>query len=255
MSDREHVLSDLCDEMPGRPNLLSTAVYAVSASGYTMSIVCDAVSVCVYALSNCEYVVSVCEYVVSDEADILCAGFRNVVSSPSYEVSSGYDGVWGSYEVSDCAYAVSGDDNDVYSFYEMSYDTHAVPDCKYLLSVFKHAVQAGRYAMSEPGHILSAICDEMSKRLDLFSGRLHDMSCHKHVVSAGSYAMCSIPGYAVPTAADAVSAGIYARSSSEHVLSAFFDEMPWRPDLLSGYDYSVPACRYTMSVLSDEVSD
>jgi hypothetical protein len=76
------------------------------------------------------------------------------------------------------------------------------------------------------------------------------------VVSAGSYAMCSIPGYAVSTAADAVSAaGIYERSSSEHVLSAGKYAMPWRPDLLSGYDYSVPACRYTMSVLSDEVSD
>jgi hypothetical protein len=73
---------------------------------------------------------------------------------------------------------VSRDVNVVPCFDEMSCDVHTVPNCKYLLSVYKHAVQAGRYAMSGPGHVLSAICDEMSKRLDLFSGRLYDMSCH-----------------------------------------------------------------------------
>jgi hypothetical protein len=50
----------------------------------------------------------------------------------------------------------------------------------------------------------------------------------------------------VPTAADAVSAGIYARPCSEHVLSTIFDEMPRRPDLLSGHDHAMSGGRYAM---------
>jgi hypothetical protein len=73
---------------------------------------------------------------------------------------------------------VSGYVNDVSCFDEMSYAIHVLPVYKYLLSALCDAVPGKRYAMSEPGHVLSAICYEMSKRRNLFSGRLHDMSCH-----------------------------------------------------------------------------
>lgn len=140
MSDRGHVLSDLSDEMPGWPNLLSAAAYAVPASRYTMSIVCDAVPAGKYAMSACMYAVSVFEYIVSDEADTVSGWNRYVVSMAEYEVSGACDGVWGGYKVSASAYAVSRDDNDVLCFDEMSCVTHALPAYKYLLSAYKHAV-------------------------------------------------------------------------------------------------------------------
>lgn len=63
--------------------------------------------------------------------------------------------------------------------------------------------------------------------------------------------------YEVSTAADAVSAGagIYARSSSEHLLSGLCDKMPWRPDILSGHEHAVSNVRNTMSGLYNAVSD
>jgi hypothetical protein len=88
MSNRQHMLSDLCDEMPGWPDLLSTAVYTVPASRYAMSILYDELSVFAYAMPECVYAVSACVYVVSDVADAVSAWWnRYVVSIPSYEVS------------------------------------------------------------------------------------------------------------------------------------------------------------------------
>lgn len=150
---------------------------------------------------------------------------------------------------------MSGDDNVVSCLDEMSCVPHAVSAYKYLLSVDKHAVQAGRYAMSGPGHVLSDICDKMSKRRNLFAGRLYAMSNHRHVVSAGTYAMWSGPGHAVSTAEDAVSACIYARSGYEYLLSADKYAMPGRPDILSDQWYAVSNVRNTMSALSNELSD
>lgn len=88
MSDRGHVLSDDSNAMPGWPDLLSTAVYTVSANRYAMPIICDAVSACVYAVSTCMYAVSDFGYIVCNEVYSVFDGFRNVVSSPGNEVSS-----------------------------------------------------------------------------------------------------------------------------------------------------------------------